>query len=139
MKKYLFTMLMMAIFAIGFVASSESGSENQQQSDSTPTKEISEEQKNEYATTKEKEMAQAGYSKGNIYGLAARGNEDLDFKNTMEVAEMVGVGDELNKNLEIMAEQEYTNVYGNPSTPEEEKLKKIFIKNFLKAFKELME
>ena len=82
----------------------------------------------------EKEIADAGAHQGTLFGMAGANNEG--FANIHDAADYMGeIGDKYNEMLEEMAGAEYDKAYNSPTNSEEEKLRKIYIKHFLEAFK----
>ena len=87
---------------------------------------------------KEKEMADAGRSKGVLFGAAGANNNE--FSAMLDMADLSEeMEDKLNEMLEEMAGGEYDKEYGSPSNAEEEKLKKIYIENFIEAMNNAMD
>lgn len=96
------------------------------------------EKKDVQLSQKEKEIADAGFKKGTMYGMAGASNET--FTNMLELADYVDGGDDkVNEMLENMAGDEYDREYGAPTTAEEKKLKKIYVENFIKAMNGTMD
>lgn len=86
---------------------------------------------------KEKEIADAGYKKGSMYGIAGAGNEN--FSNMLDMADYVeGMEDKVNEVLEEMAGNEYDKEFNAPTNAQEEKQKKIYIKHFIKGMEAAM-
>ncbi len=87
---------------------------------------------------KEQEVANAGYKKGSMYGMAGASNEE--FSNMLDLADYVdGMDDQLNEMLEEMAGDEYDREYHTPTNAEEKKLKRLYIENFIKAMNGTMD
>lgn len=146
MKKYLFTTLVMAIFVIGFTASTEEESSKEQPSQTKETKEMVDEKKENTPkkksvpklSPKEQAVADAGYEKGTMFGMAA--SSDEQYSNMLDLVEGAdGMEDEINKMWSEEAGRQYDIEYNTPTTPEEEKLKKIYIENFMKAMNGTMD
>lgn len=146
MKKYLFTALVVAIFAIGFVASDEEDSAKEQSAKVKESKEVVDKKKGSTKkkksapklSPKEQAIADAGYKKGAMYGMAA--SSDEEYSNMLDLVEGAdGMEDEINKIWREEAGRQYDIEYNTPTTPEEEKLKNIYIENFLKAMNGTMD
>lgn len=87
---------------------------------------------------KEKEIADAGYKKGSMFGMAWASNEE--FSNMLDLADYVdGMDDQLNEMLEEMAGDEYDKEFNQPTSAEEKKLKRLYIENFIKAMNGTMD
>ena len=87
---------------------------------------------------KEKEIAKAGYERGALFGMAGSSNEE--FSNMLDIADYFDeLGKEVDNMYVQMAGQEYDNAYTAPTNAEEEKLRKIYIEHFLKAFNSAMD
>lgn len=85
----------------------------------------------------EKEFAEAGYKNGQLYGMAGASNEG--FSGMHILSENVDeLGDKMNEVIEEMASNEYDKVYDTPTNSTQRNLKKIYIKFFVKGFKETM-
>lgn len=143
MEKSILTIAVLALFAIGFVSSDEDeNTSNQNTETSIQTEEEKEsmsesEVKESSMTPKEQEMANAGYKKGTMFGMAGASNEE--FSNMLDLADLVdGMDDKVKEMFEQMAEDEYDKEYHAPTNAEEEKLKNIYIENFIKGMNETM-
>ena len=91
-----------------------------------------------HLSSKEKEIADAGYNKGTLAGYAATENEE--FSNMLDLAEKIdGMEDKMNEMIEQMAGQEYDKAYNAPTNAVEEKMRKIYIEYFIKGMEETME
>lgn len=117
MKKYLFTMAVMAIFAIGFVASDEEGSSKDTS--------FSTEQEQEQETPEEKE---------------AREKEEMN-KKIADMAYQKGWDARMNSNQVVnsanLARMEYAMRYGSePEDEGEEERWTIFVKNYNKGYRD---
>lgn len=100
--------------------------------------EIVEKKQDSQLSPKEKEVADAGYKKGSLYGMA--GSDNNEFSNMLDLADHVdGMDSKVDEVLEEMAGHEYDNEYNTPSNSEQEKLKKIYIDNFIKGMNETMD
>lgn len=89
-------------------------------------------------SSREKEIADAGAHQGTLFGMAGANNEG--FANIHDASDYMGeMGDKYNEMLEEMAGSEYDKAYNSPSNSEEEKLRKIYIEHFLKAFNSAMD
>lgn len=89
-------------------------------------------------SAKEQEVADAGFKKGSMFGMAGASIED--FSTMLDLADYVdGMEEEVNKLLERMAGQEYDNEYNVPTNAEEQKLKRIYIESFIKAMNGTMD
>ena len=87
---------------------------------------------------KEQEVANAGYKKGSMYGMAGASNDE--FSNMLDLADYVdGMDDKVTEMFEQMAGNEYDREYHAPTNAEEKKLKKIYIENFIKAMNGTMD
>ena len=87
---------------------------------------------------REKEIAEAGRSKGVLFGAA--GADNNEFSTMLDMADLSkDMEDQVNQMLEDMAGSEYDKEYGTPSNAEEKKLKKIYIENFIEAMNNAME
>lgn len=143
MKKYFWTFAVLAIFAVGFAASDEEESSSADTSNTqVDTKKSENKEKNEkqaqQLSPKEKEVAEAGRKRGSLFGMSAADNEEL--KTMLDMAEYVdGMDEKIEKIFGDMAGNDYDNEYGAPTNAEENKLKKIYIENFIKSMNETME
>lgn len=89
-------------------------------------------------SAKEKEIADAGYKKGSMFGMVGASNEE--FSNILDLADYVeGMDDKVTEMFEQMAGDEYDREYHAPTNAEEKKLKKIYIENFIKAMNGTMD
>ncbi len=89
-------------------------------------------------SAKEQEVADAGFKKGSMFGMAGASNDN--FSNMLDLADYVdGMEEEVNKMLEEMAGQEYDIEYNVPTNAEEQKLKRIYIESFIKAMNGTMD
>ena len=87
---------------------------------------------------KEQEVANAGYKKGSMYGMAGASNEE--FSNMLDLADYVdGMDDKVTEMFEQMAGDEYDREYHAPTNAEEKKLKKIYIEHFIEAMNGTMD
>lgn len=87
---------------------------------------------------REKEIAEAGRSQGALFGAAGANNNE--FSAMLDMADLSSdMEDKVNEMLEEMAGGEYDKEYGSPSNAEEEKLKKIYIENFIEAMNNTMD
>lgn len=85
----------------------------------------------------EREMADAGYKNGQLYGMAGSANDAL--AGVHIISENVDeLGDKFNELVEKMAGDEYDKAYDVPTNTNQENLKKIYIKYFVKGFTETM-
>ena len=142
MKKSILTVAVFALFAIGFASSDEDeNTSNQNPETSIQTNEETEsvsEAEEASMTPKEQEMADAGFNKGTMFGMAGASNEG--FSNMLDLADYVdGMDDKVNELLEQMAGNEYDKEYNAPTNAEEKKLKRIYIENFIKAMNGTMD
>ena len=108
----------------------------QKQEDSKPSSDEKkkEEKKNhvEERSPKEKEVANAAYN----WGYAAGLSDNSNLADMVDMADRVdGMKETVNKTLEDMAGSEYNREYGKPANAAEEKLKKIYIEEFIKGMK----
>ena len=110
MKKYFFSMVVMAIFAIGFAASDEDKSANS--SEST----IQTEQNQ--GTDKKKDVEEAGYKAGYDTGFEF---DEFEKENYDEA------------DYKDFARQRYSIRYGAPSSQEEKEQYDLYLNNFLKG------
>jgi hypothetical protein len=143
MKKYLWTLAVLAIFAVGFAASDEEenssvdSSSTPAQTEKSENKEKKEKQEQQLSP-KEKEVAEAGANQGSLFGMAGASNEE--FSNMLDVADYVeGMDDKVDEIFKEMAGGEYDKQYGSPTNGEEKKLKKIYIEHFIKAMNNTMD
>lgn len=87
---------------------------------------------------KEKEIADAGYKRGSLFGMA--GASDEGFSNMLDLGDYVdGMDEQINEILETMAGDEYDKEFHAPTNAEEKKLKKIYIEHFIKAMNSTMD
>ena len=87
---------------------------------------------------KEQEVANAGYKKGSMFGMAGASNEE--FSNMLDLADYVdGMDDKVTEMFEQMAGNEYDREYHAPTNAEEKKLKKIYIEHFIEAMNGTMD
>lgn len=143
MKKFFWTLVVMAVFAVGFAASDE---EDGSSADSSKTQVETKKSENkdkieapkQQLSPKEKEVADAGRKRGSLFGMSADDNEEL--KTMLDMAEYVdGMDEKIEKIFGEMAGNDYDNEYSAPTNAEENKLKKIYIENFIKSMNETME
>ena len=85
----------------------------------------------------EKEIATAGYNKGTLFGAAGALNEEFSAAHVLS-ENIDGLGDKFQQVIVEMAGNEYDRVYGTPSNTREEKLKKLYIKYFIRGLNETM-
>lgn len=143
MKKYLYSVLVMALFAIGFAASDEKGNVKKavvvENVDSLASEDEDVSKRTDEALSpKEKEVAEAGSSQGTLFGMAGANNEG--FANIHDASDYMGeMGDKYKEMLEEMAGAEYDKAYNSPTNSEEVRLRKIYIEHFLKAFNKTMD
>lgn len=89
-------------------------------------------------SSKEQEIADAGYKKGSMAGYAAAENEE--FSNMLDLADQIdGMEDKVNEMIEQMASQQYELEFNAPSNLEEEKLKELYIEHFKKGMDDTMD
>lgn len=87
---------------------------------------------------KEQEVANAGYKKGSMFGMAGASNEE--FSNMLDLADYVdGMDDKVTEMFEQMAGNEYDREYHAPTNAEEKKLKKIYTEHFIEAMNGTMD
>ena len=105
------------------------------------TKDKSEKEKDKQEpklSPKEQAVANAGYKKGSMYGMAGASNEE--FSNMLDLADYVdGMDDKVTEMFEQMAGDEYDREYHAPTNAEEKKLKKIYIEHFIEAMNGTMD
>ena len=104
-----------------------------------PSKDNSEKEEQEpKLSPKEQEVANAGYKKGSMYGMAGASNEE--FSHMLDLADYVdGMDDKVTEMFEQMAGDEYDREYHAPTNAEEKKLKKIYIEHFIEAMNGTMD
>ena len=104
-----------------------------------PSKDKSEKEEQEpKLSPKEQEVANAGYKKGSMYGMAGASNDE--FSNMLDLADYVdGMDDKVTEMFEQMAGNEYDREYHAPTNAEEKKLKKIYIEHFIEAMNGTMD
>lgn len=106
-----------------------------------PSKDKSEKEKEKEEpklSPKEQAVANAGYKKGSMYGMAGASNEE--FSNMLDLADYVdGMDDKVTEMFEQMAGNEYDREYHAPTNAEEKKLKKIYIEHFIEAMNGTMD
>lgn len=143
--------LILPFFMIGFLVDSGKGEaknsieKKEEQKAASVVKEqkkseVAEEEKPKEAelSSKEKEFADAGYKKGTLYGMAGANNNE--FSDMLDMADKVaGMEDKVNDVMEEMAGRVYDTEYDAPSNAEQEKLKKIYIENFIKGMNDTMD
>lgn len=118
MKKYILSILTIALFAVGFAASDEdesssSGSQMEQKQETEAERQAREQREKEsQKEKKKKEIAEAGYKKGYEDGFAYRSKNPDDAKIVYKVR------------------------YGAPTNSEEMELFRIFEENYNKGFDE---
>lgn len=111
-------------------------SDKSTQNGSGATKE--EKSKESSISPREKEIAEAGRHQGTLFGAAGTNNNE--FSAMLDMADLSSdMEDKVNEMLEEMAGGEYDKEYGSPSNAEEEKLKKIYIENFIEAMNNTMD
>ena len=111
-------------------------SDKSTQNGSGATKE--EKSKESSISPREKEIAEAGRHQGTLFGAAGTNNNE--FSAMLDMADLSeDMEDKVNEMLEEMAGGEYDKEYGSPSNAEEEKLKKIYIENFIEAMNNTMD
>ncbi len=104
----------------------------------TENKSSSKDSKQQTLSPKEKEVADAGYNKGSMFGMAA--DDNAEFKNMLDLAEHVdGMEDKANELLERVAGQQYDIDYHAPNNEADKRLKRIYVENFIKGMNETME
>jgi len=87
---------------------------------------------------KEQEVANAGFKKGSMFGMAGASNDE--FSNMLDLADYVdGMDDKVKEMFEQMAGDEYDREYNAPTSVEEKKLKRIYIEYFIKAMNGTMD
>jgi hypothetical protein len=103
------------------------------------SKDKSEKEKQEpKLSPKEQAVANAGYKKGSMYGMARASNEE--FSNMLDLADYVdGMDDKVTEMFEQLAGDEYDREYHAPTNAEEKKLKKIYIEHFIEAMNGTMD
>lgn len=146
------TSLILPFVIIGVLASSDENTPEQaiekkeeaktadkSESIKEPSKDNSEKEEQEQKLSpKEQEVANAGYKKGSMYGMAGASNDE--FSNMLDLADYVdGMDDKVTEMFEQMAGNEYDREYHAPTNAEETKLKKIYIENFIKAMNGTMD
>ena len=85
----------------------------------------------------EKEMATAGYNNGQLYGMAGASNDGFAGKHIIS-ENIEEIGDEFQKMVVEMASSEYDKAYNAPTNANQEQLKKIYVKYFIRGFNETM-
>ena len=119
MKKYLFSMVVMAIFAIGFAASDENESANSSDSTiQTEQNQESEKKKETELEKKKKDVEEQGYKAGYDAGF---GFDEFEKENYDEA------------DYKDFARQRYSIRYGAPSSQEEKELYDLYVKWYLKG------
>ena len=89
-------------------------------------------------SAKEKEVANAGFKQGTMFGMAGASNDE--FSNMLDLADYVdGMDDKVKEMFEQMAGDEYDKEYNTPTNAEEKKLKRIYIEYFIKAMNGTMD
>lgn len=134
MKKYLFTVIVMAIFAIGFAASDETESSNADSSSSSNSTEQTEnrEHKEEQAPKKSKkdEIRELGFNDGVKFGYSDRGDALRSY---------VQMGSTLEKGLDhiqnVIAKVAYKEDYGDNISDE---LLNEYCKQFIEGYKSVV-
>ena len=106
MKKYFLTMVVMAIFAIGFAASDDSSSSSDPQEQESPADKQQEVKEKAY---------NAGYEDGFTFGPEK--SFDFDF-------------------LKMRARGHYSGYYGAPMSDEEKVLYDLFVEHYTKGYRE---
>jgi hypothetical protein len=103
------------------------------------SKDKSEKEKQEpKLSPKEQAVANAGYKKGSMFGMAGASNEE--FSNMLDLADYVdGMDDKVTEMFEQLAGDEYDREYHAPTNAEEKKLKKIYIEHFIEAMNGTMD
>ena len=87
---------------------------------------------------KEQDVANAGYKKGTMFGMAGASNEE--FSNMMDMMEYVdGMEDKINEMWREEGGRQYDIEYDVPTNAEEEELKNIYIEHFIKGMNETMD
>ncbi|MBO7140178.1 MAG: hypothetical protein J6W19_06390 [Prevotella sp.] len=143
MKNSLLTIFIMACFSVGFTASIEEENAKEKATDSLTTEVEEEETPNDNELTtselspREKEIADAGYEAGTIMGMVGGSLDGLsgminavNYMNAMENKP----GDAIR---EIVGNQ-YDEEYQAPSNATEEKLKKIYVDNYIRGMNKAM-
>lgn len=100
-------------------------------------KEKEEKEQERQMSTKEQEVANAGFKRGTMFGMA--GSSADGFSDMLDLADYVGMNEKVDEILEQMAGDEYDREFQAPTSPEEKKLKKIYIENFIKAMNGTMD
>lgn len=135
------TSLILPFVIIGVLASSEENISEQavEKKEKDRSEKVKEKREQEpKLSPKEQEVANAGYKKGTMFGMAGASNED--FSNMLDLADNVDdMDDKVTEVFEQMAGDEYDREFNAPTNAEERKLKKIYIEHFIKAMNGTMD
>lgn len=141
-NKRIFTTFLTIIFAIGFIASMESENTKEQSVDSKVPLEVEdittiESEEDTKLSTEEQKMADAGYEAGSIMGLAGSSLGGLS-----DMIKAVNYMDAMNNNsgetIRKIAAEQYDSEYQVPTNAKEERLKKIYVDNYIRGLNKTM-
>ena len=135
MKKYVLSLLTLALFGIGFTSSDDSETKTSAQEEvSTNTEE---KESTEKLTPKEQEVADAGYQKGVMFAYASTSNPEF-----ASLVRMVDQEEIVSNTLKETADNEYRREYNKsftaPLSDKDKHLKEIYTKYFIKGLKETL-
>lgn len=137
MRRYAYTIIVMTIFSIGFSASDEEKSKEQSVDEVkslnvVDKKESSFEETNIILSPKEKEIADAGYNAGSIVGMMGGSIEGLS--DMIKAANYLdAMNNKSGETIRRIAADQYDTEYQAPSNAQEEKLKKIYVDNYIRG------
>lgn len=143
MRRIAYTVIVLTIFSIGFSASNEENSKKQsveavKSVDMVENKEPNiEEGTNTKLSSKEKEIADAGYEAGSIIGMMGGSIEGLS--DMIKAANYLdAMNNKSGETIRKIAADQYDTEYQAPSNDQEEKLKKIYVDNYIRGMNKAM-
>ena len=138
MRRIVYTVIILTIFSIGFSASDEENSQKQSVDDVKSVDLVNkkkpniEEETNTKLSSKEKEIADAGYEAGSIIGMMGGSIEGLsDMIKTANYLD--AMNNKSGETIRKIAADQYDREYQAPSNAKEEKLKRIYVDNFIRG------
>lgn len=145
MRRFAFTVIVLAIFTIGFTASDDKITK-EQSLDAVNSEEVVEEkescvnlgeEKDGRLSPIEQEIADAGYKAGSLMGLMGGSIEGLsDMIKTANY--MDAMSNNSGETIRKIAGDQYDTEYQAPSNTKEEDLKKIYVDNYVRGMNKAM-
>ena len=143
MRRIVYTVIILTIFSIGFSASDEENSQKQSVDDVKSVDLVNkkkpniEEETNTKLSSKEKEIADAGYEAGSIIGMMGGSIEGLS--DMIKAANYLdAMNNKSGETIRKIAADQYDTEYQAPSNAQEEKLKKIYVDNYIRGMNKAM-